>query len=179
MSTYVDCVTLESQLELRPELLKRAGGRWGVVGAIFVGSEALQPMAAVPEVRAQAGYGLEGDRYAREAGTFSKKSPANQLTLIEEEALVAAERDYSVAISAEETRRNLLTCGIALNHLVGREFSVGEVRLRGVKLCEPCGHLEKLTGKEVIQALRHRGGLRAEILTDGLIKVGDVITERD
>ncbi len=179
MSTYIDCATLESQLELRPDLLKRAGGRWGVVGAIFVGAEALQPMNAVPEVCAQAGCGLEGDRYAREAGTFSKKAPANQLTLIEEEALAAAERDYELRIGAEETRRNLLTCGIALNHLVGREFSVGRVRLRGVRLCEPCEHLEKLTGKEVIQALRHRGGLRAEILTNGLIRVGDVITERD
>jgi MOSC domain len=175
----LDCAKLQSRLELRPDLLKRAGGRWGVVAAIYVGAEALQSMTAVPEVRAQAGCGLEGDRYFREAGTFSEKSPANQLTLIEEEALEAAARDYDLAITAQETRRNVLTCGIALNHLVGREFRIGEVRIRGLKLCEPCGHLQKLSGKDVMKALRHRGGLRAEILTDGLIRVGDVVTERE
>jgi MOSC domain-containing protein YiiM len=179
MTTKTDCVELESQLELRPDLLKKGAGRWGVVASIFVGPEAQQPMASVSEVRALAGAGLEGDRYAREAGTFSKASPGNQLTLVEEEALEAAARDYGIAVAGVETRRNLLTCGIALNHLVGREFRVGEVRVRGVRLCEPCGHLEKLTGKEVIKALRHRGGLRAEILTEGVIKVGDVITERE
>ena len=93
------------------------------------------------------------------------------------EALAAAAHDYGLAITGEETRRNLLTCGIALNHLVGRKFRIGDVLVRGLKLCEPCEHLEKLTGKKVIKALRHRGGLRAEILTDGLIKVGDVITQ--
>jgi MOSC domain-containing protein YiiM len=60
---------------------------------------------------------------------------------------------------------------------VGREFRIGQVQLRGLKLCEPCSHLQELTGKEMIKALRHRGGLRAEILTEGLIKVGDVIAE--
>jgi MOSC domain-containing protein YiiM len=174
-----DCAKLESQVELNPDFLKKAGGRWGVVAAIYVGPEAKQAMTAVPEVRALAGHGLEGDRYAREAGTFSKKSPSNQLTLVEEEALAAAARDYNLAIAAGETRRNLLTCGIALNHLVGREFRIGEVRLRGIRLCEPCEHLQKLTGREVIKALLHRGGLRAEILSDGMIKVGDVITERE
>ena len=77
------------------------------------------------------------------------------------------------------SRRNVLTCGVALNHLVGREFCIGEVRLRGLKLCEPCSHLEKVTAKKVIAALRHRGGLRAEILVSGAIRVGDVIAETD
>jgi MOSC domain-containing protein YiiM len=174
-----DCAKLESQLEQRPDLLKRAGARWGVVAALFIAPEALESMTAVPEVQALAGYGLKGDRYSREAGTFSKKSPSNHLTLIEEEALAAASRDYSLAIAAEETRRNVLTCGIALNHLVGREFRIGEVRARGIRLCEPCEHLERQTVKKVIKALLHRGGLRAEILTDGVIKVGDVITEQE
>ena len=134
-------------------------------------------MIAVPEMRAMAGRGIEGDRYCREEGTFSKKSPSNQVTLIEAEALEAAAQDYGLVIPAEESRRNVLTCGMALNHLVGREFRIGEVRLRGLRLCEPCSHLEKLCGKQMIKALRHRGGLRAEILNDGSIKIGDVITE--
>ena len=112
-------------------------------------------------------------------GTFSKGLPTNQITLIEVEALQGAKQDSGLEISAEESRRNVLTCGVALNHLVGREFCIGEVRLRGLKLCEPCSHLEKVTAKKVIAALRHRGGLRAEILVSGAIRVGDVIAETD
>ncbi len=157
--------------------LKHVGHRWGVVAGLFVGPKRLEPMVAVPEIRALAGCGIEGDRYCREEGTFSKKSPSNQITLIEMEALDAVAQDYGVAIAAEESRRNVLTCGMALNHLVGREFTIGSVRLRGLRLCEPCSHLERLAGKQMIKALRHRGGLRAEILNDGMIKVGDIITE--
>ena len=159
--------------------LEHVGHRWVVVAGLFVGSRRLEPMAAAPEIRALAGCGIEGDRYCREEGTFSKKSPSNQMTLIETEALDGAAQEYGFAIAAEESRRNVLTRGMALNHLVGREFTIGSVRLRGLKLCEPCSHLERLAGKEMIKALRHRGGLRAEILNDGVIKVGDIITETD
>jgi MOSC domain-containing protein YiiM len=149
----------------------------GVVVAIHIGPKRLESMQSVGEVTAIAGAGLEGDRYAREQGSFSKKLPNNQVTLIEQESLEAADRDYKLELSAAESRRNILTSGVALNHLVDREFHVGDVRLRGLKLCEPCGHLKKLTGKEVIQALQHRGGLRAEILEGGSIRVGDEIRE--
>ena len=145
----------------------------GKVEAIFIGAIRKQPMSAVTEAQAIAGAGLEGDRYA------AKKKPDTQITLTEAEALEAAARDYKIEIAHHETRRNLLTRGIALNHLVGREFRVGSVRLRGMRLCEPCTHLEGLTGKEMIKALRHRGGLRAEILEGGVIKVGDAITEEN
>jgi hypothetical protein len=161
------------------EMQKPVGSRWGLLTAIFITAEAGQPMASLPEVHAVAGVGLQGDRYFLETGTFSEKSPGNQVTLIESESLTAAVRDYKFDIAAAESRRNLLTSGIALNHLVGREFRIGEVRMRGFKLCEPCGYLEKLTGKQMIKALRHRGGLRAEILSDGRIKVGDTITEQE
>ncbi|SRR6266700_822771 len=160
------------------ELLKKAvGSRWGVIAAIYIGPERLEPMLTVREVRAIAGIGLKGDRYCHERGTYSKRHPNNQVTLIEAEALEAAERDYGFEIAGQESRRNLLTRGMALNHLVGREFRVGEARLRGLKLCEPCTHLQELTGKQVLKALRHRGGLRAEILRSGTIKTGDLITE--
>ena len=173
---HADCVELEARIRESQGVLK-AGGRWGVVAALYVGPKRLEPMVAVPEMRALAGYGIEGDRYCREEGTFSKKSPSNQMTLIEAEALQAAAETYGLVIPAQESRRNILTCGMALNHLVGREFRIGEVRLRGLRLCEPCSHLEKLCGKQMIKALRHRGGLRAEILNDGSIKIGDLITE--
>ncbi|HVF53134.1 MAG TPA: MOSC domain-containing protein [Actinomycetota bacterium] len=148
----------------------------GQVVAIYISGEKTAPMTGVPEVRAVAGKGLEGDRYFGKAATFrSNRKSAKELTLIEQEAVEASGRDYGIEIDASETRRNIVTSGVALNHLVGREFQVGEVRARGTKLCEPCGLLEKLTGKPVRKTLQHRGGLRAEILTDGTISVGDPI----
>jgi MOSC domain-containing protein YiiM len=171
-----------SELEVRDQeqtLTTKRVVNTGVVMAIHIGPKRLEAMASVAEVNAVAGLGLEGDRYAREKGTFSKKLPSNQVTLIETEALEAAERDYKLKLSGAESRRNILTTGIALNHLVGREFRVGEARLRGLKLCEPCSHLKKLTSKEVIRALKHRGGLRAEILESGQIRVGDEIREEN
>ena len=146
-----------------------------IKGIYIAGTKTEQPRA-VTEVQAIAGRGLAGDRYANGAGTFSQPgSPKNEVTLIEAEALEAQRRDYDIAVSPEDSRRNILTEGVALNHLVGREFSVGEVRFEGVKLCEPCGHLEKLTAEGVEKALRHRGGLRARILAGGMIRVGDEV----
>jgi MOSC domain-containing protein YiiM len=98
------------------------------------------------------------------------------LTLIEAEAIEAAEREYQVTLTAGSARRNVVTRGVPLNHLVGLEFLIGGVKVRGIRLCEPCSHLQALTGVAVIKAFRHRGGLRAQILTQGLIRVGDAVT---
>jgi MOSC domain-containing protein YiiM len=98
------------------------------------------------------------------------------VTLIESEAIDAVNRDYAMRIDPIETRRNILTRGVALNHLVGKEFSVGNVRLRGLELCEPCKHLEGMTRPGVMRALVHRGGLRAQILQGGVVSVGDSIS---
>jgi MOSC domain-containing protein YiiM len=127
----------------------------------------------VREVRAVVGRGLSGDH------DFDRKDaasdPEGDVTLIETEALDALARDYGLALSAVDSRRNLATRGVALNHLVGREFRVGGVRLRGVKLCEPCGHLEKVTGLAVRPGLVHRGGLRAQVLEGGVVREGDAV----
>jgi MOSC domain-containing protein YiiM len=147
----------------------------GRVEAIFIGAVAEGPLDSVDEVEAVAGYGLNGDRYAARRGTFSKKeAPGRHVTLIESEAVEAAKRDYGVDVKLSDPRRNVVTRGIALNHLVGREFTVGPVRLQGVRLCEPCEHMEKLSGLAGIRdALVHRGGLRADIVEGGTLKVGD------
>jgi len=87
-------------------------------------------------------------------------------------------RDYGIEIDPGASRRNIITRGVPLNHLVGRELRVGEVMLRGIRLCEPCSHLERLTRNGVLRGLVHRGGLRAQILTEGTIRVGDPIEER-
>jgi len=130
----------------------------------------------VTEILAIPGVGLEGDRYALRQGTFFKPEPDFELTLIEAEAIEALKRDYNVELAPGEARRNLVTRGVALNHLVGRDFQIGEIKAHGIRLCEPCDHLQRLTGRQLIKGLRHRGGLRAQILTQGAIRVGDSLS---
>ena len=148
----------------------------GTVEFIYIAPTATAPTVAVTEVVAIPGVGLEGDRYALGKGTFSKPEPDFELTLIEAEAIEALKGDYNVELAPGEARRNLVTRGIALNHLVGRDFQIGEVKAHGIRLCEPCDHLQRLTGRHLIKGLRHRGGLRAQILTQGSIRVGDSLS---
>ena len=145
----------------------------GIIELIYVSSNAAGPVRSVNEAHAVPGAGLEGDRYALGQGTFSKPLPDRELTLIEAEAIEAMQRDYDVELAPGEARRNLVTRGVALNHLVGRDFQIGNVKIHGIRLCEPCDHLQRLTGRSVIKGLRHRGGLRAQILSQGKIRVGD------
>jgi MOSC domain-containing protein YiiM len=150
------------------------------VESIHVAAAAGESMVPLGEVRAVPGRGLEGDRYFSKTGTYSRHEGADrQITLIEVEALEALERDYRIALDPGESRRNVATRGVAVNHLVGRRFRIGEVRLRGLRLCEPCSHMERLSGKPVRSGLVHRGGLRAEILTGGVIRVGDPVELED
>ncbi len=133
-------------------------------------------MVSVQEARAIAGKGLEGDRYLSQTGKFSDRpGPARQLTLIELESLEALQSEDSVTLSPLESRRNIVTRGVPLNHLVDRKFRLGEVVARGIRLCEPCEYLEEITRKKVIGGLTHRGGLRAEILEGGIVRIGDQI----
>jgi len=150
----------------------------GTVVSIHVTPEPTAAMEQRFEVKAVAGTGLEGDRYFTGIGTFSKSPGAGrEVTLIEVEAIEALEREKNISLPPGEARRNLVTRGVPLNHLVGRDFQVGEVRLRGVRLCEPCSHLEGLTREGVLTGLVHRGGLRADIISGGTIRVGDAIAE--
>jgi MOSC domain-containing protein YiiM len=149
----------------------------GTVDSIHIAPAAKAPMQALEQAEAIPEAGLVGDRYFLKQGTFFKPEPDFELTLIEAEAIDAAQREYKVSLAAGEARRNVVTRGVPLNHLVGREFMIGGVKIRGLRLCEPCAHLESLTGLPVIKALRHRGGLRAQILTQGVIRVGDAVSE--
>jgi MOSC domain-containing protein YiiM len=147
----------------------------GKVESIFIARAAEAPMEAVIEVRAVPGAGLEGDRYFLKQGTFFKPEPDFELTLIEAEALEAMRSEYQIDVAPVESRRNLVTRGVPLNHLVGKDFLIGGVKIHGIRLCEPCSHLQGLTGRQVIKGLRHRGGLRAQILSEGLLKAGDAV----
>lgn len=145
----------------------------GVVELISLTEEAEGQMMVVPSARALAGRGLEGDRYARGAGTFSDPNGHGyDLTLVEAEALEELAAG-GVQIEAAEARRNLVVRGIALDDLIGKRFRVGEVECFGQRRCEPCAHLEKLTRPGVLRGLVHRGGLRADVLSGGEIRVGD------
>jgi MOSC domain-containing protein YiiM len=150
----------------------------GTVVGIFVAPAAGAPMEARDEVEAIAGTGLAGDRYAKAVGTYSGRRLADNrraVTLIEREAIVAVRSETGLPLDDSETRRNLVTVGVPLNHLVDREFHVGPVRLLGVNLSEPCAYLEREVRDGLRAALIHRGGLRAEVLTGGRVCRGDVI----
>ncbi|HEY1356973.1 MAG TPA: MOSC domain-containing protein [Thermoleophilaceae bacterium] len=153
---------------------------YGTVEAIVVGPEAEAALRSVQTARAHAGRGLEGDRYFEARGTFSNThSRGHDLTLIEAE--VIDELSFPGGrLAPEEARRNLITRGIDLNALVGRRFRVGDVECLGQRLCEPCAHLERLTARAgrpgSLRALIHKGGLRADVLSDGAISVGDPVS---
>jgi MOSC domain-containing protein YiiM len=135
-------------------------------------------MRLVDEAHALAGRGLEGDRYAAKAGTFTPRgggAHGYDLTLIQAEVLDELVLAEDRRLDYAEARRNVITRDIDLNALVGRRFRVGEVECFGQRLCEPCSHLERLTTKGVLRGLIHRGGLRADVLSDGRISIGSAI----
>jgi MOSC domain-containing protein len=141
----------------------------GTVAAILIAPDAEALLSRVDEVQALAGRGLAGDRYADGRGTFSAPGRGYQLTLVEAEVLDAIELPWSQA------RRNVVTRGISLNGLVGHRFRIGSVECVGRRLAEPCAHLEKLARPGLLRPLVHRGGLRADIVVDGVIHLGDEV----
>ena len=145
------------------------------VVAIYLAADAGSQLKSVTQATAVAGRGLRGDRYFAGNGTFSQwPGTGRQITLIEIEVLAALPSDCRIAPGA--ARRNLVTAGIALATLVGVEFRIGGadgVVLRGQRPCDPCAHLERLTRAGIARALVGRGGLRADVLGGGLIRVGD------
>ena len=149
----------------------------GRIDSIYIASAAKEAVHPVEQAKAIPGVGLDGDRYASKLGTFYKPEPAYELTLIEAEAIEALKREYNLELAPGEARRNVVTRDVPLNHLVGREFRLGDVKVRGIRLCEPCEHLQSVVGKPVVKGLLHRGGLRAQILSEGVIRVGDAVRE--
>jgi hypothetical protein len=146
----------------------------GTVEGLAVAPAAEAPMLLLDVAQAHAGRGLDGDRYAAGVGTFSSRAgrrPGYDLTLIAAEVL----EDMAAAGQALDfagTRRNVLTRGIDVNALIGRRFRIGDVLCEGRRLCEPCVHLDRLSGPGILRPLIHRGGLRVDVLTDGEIRLG-------
>jgi len=151
----------------------------GNVEGIFITAAAGQPMSSLEEAAATAGRGLEGDRYANRVGHYSETpSPGGgrELTLIEVEVLESLADQHGIELRPVESRRNLVTRGVRLDELIGKRFRVGNVVCEGIRICEPCVYLEGLTGKPVNAPLVHRGGLRANILEGGTLRLGDRIS---
>jgi MOSC domain-containing protein YiiM len=143
---------------------------------ICIAEAGSQPMQERPEARLVAGVGIEGDRYATGRGHYSKLPRADrQVTLIEIEAIEAIVRDHRIPLAPQETRRNLTTRGVPLNHLVGRRFRVGEVVLQGERLNVPCKYLDGLLGRELYGPLTNRSGLNCTIVQGGVIRAGDPV----
>ncbi len=149
----------------------------GTVVSIYIAEGPGAEMLPVGEAKAVPGRGLEGDRYFKQDGTSSKPEPDRELTLIESEAIAGFKSEMNLDFGLGASRRNVVTKDVPLNHLVGREFQIGGIRVRGLRLCEPCAHLAKLSDRRVLPGLVHRGGLRAQILTEGIIRPGDPIRE--
>jgi hypothetical protein len=143
----------------------------GRIEAIYVSPSAGKPATTLTSVRALPGRGLDGDRHVTGHGTFASGLPGSALTLIEAEVC----ESFDPPLGPDDHRRNVVTRGVALNDLVGHEFTLGPVRCKGMRLCEPCTVVQRYAGRPVLRALVHRGGLRADILADGEIAVGDEI----
>ena len=125
----------------------------------------------VNEVEVIHGSGIVNDRHFRQDNHIK-----SQITLIEVENINYYNKITGTTISPEEFRRNIVTQGIRLNDLVGKEFLVGSIKLKAHDLCRPCKYLQKtLNQKNTIKELLLKGGIRCEILNDGKIVVGDEI----
>ncbi len=149
----------------------------GTVAAIYVTGTAGAPMTALSATSAIAGRGLEGDRYATGTGFYSwAAGPLREVSLIEEEVLERLARDHNLDLPPGVHRRNIVTRGVPLGHLIGQEFRIGEAIFRGVEICEPCQHLIDVTGiKGIFSPLIHRGGLHAAVVSGGQVRIGDSI----
>jgi len=145
----------------------------GRVEGIYIKPAPGEHPAGVDEVKAMAAAGLEGDPYVA-AGDFGEPGRGHQLTLISREEIEELAQE-GVTLRPGESRRQLETRGVDLKSLIGKRFRVGDVECLGIRVCAPCQSLQNMTGKPVLLALRGKGGLRADIVSTGIIRVGDAV----
>ncbi|MDA1278170.1 MAG: MOSC domain-containing protein [Verrucomicrobia bacterium] len=191
MSIYVE-ILIRAPMEAlwshtqTPELHERRDLRYcdvipimSRVSLILIAKSPSLPMESQAQVLAVPGKGLAGDRYFDGTGTFSPhpNQPDFELTLIETEKIECFAKEFALAFTAYDARRNIVTEGVDLNALAGKEFMIGSVRIRGMRLCEPCNYLAKKTHADTLRGLIHKGGLRAQIISEGFIRCGDSIGE--
>lgn len=149
----------------------------GKVVGIYIAQNQGDQTVSVDRIHVVPGMGIEGDRYFNKRTELAKQSKTGrEITLIELEAIDSIRLIDGIQITPQETRRNIITKGIPLNDLVGHIFFIGMIKLRGVRLCEPCQYLANKTDPRILHAMVHRGGLRADLLSEGYIQTNDIIT---
>ena len=143
------------------------------VSKICITNKSAEEMQDVNTVEVIASKGIVKDRYFNE-----NNNQDIQITLIESENIDYYNQISETNIPYISFRRNIITKGIQLNDLVGKEILIGNVKIKGHRLCAPCRYLqEMLKQKNLVKKLLNRGGLRCEILTDGIISVNDPIKQ--
>ena len=147
----------------------------GTITGIYIASTEGGEIRSLEAVDAVPGKGLVGDRYYSRAPDEPEHDPGTEVTLIASEGLERARAEKGLELEPGEHRRNLVTEGVDLGELIGKEFTIGGVRLRGIRNNPPCRYLEELTGKKLVKTLIDAGGVRAQIVAGGTIKVGDSI----
>jgi MOSC domain-containing protein YiiM len=149
----------------------------GKVVAIYIAPAQGEPTVFVQQAHLVPGMGIEGDRYYNLAAkSRENRKPSHELTLVEMESIEAICQQDGIPLTSDQTRRNIVTRGVSLNNLMDREFSIGVIKVRGIKLCEPCSYLAGRTDPRIIISMAHRGGLRAQIISEGIIHLDDTIT---
>jgi MOSC domain-containing protein YiiM len=150
----------------------------GKVVGIYIAEHRGDDTVLLSEAHVVPGYGIQGDRYFNQSSNPDKQGKGErEITLIEAEAIEYLEKEHGIQISPGQSRRNIITQGISLNELVGQLFEIGGIKFRGVRLCEPCQYLASRTDSRLLNALVHRGGLRSDILTEGIIHINDIINK--
>jgi MOSC domain-containing protein YiiM len=148
----------------------------GIVVEIYIAERSGQPMRAMSAVEGAVGRGLIGDRHCRPVDAPpSMEADLHNISLVEAEVLESLRVDHGIELDGAETRRNLVTRGVRLHELIGRQFRLGGLICEGVEVCQPCVHVQQKVGKPILRPLAHRGGLRARILASGVVRVGDAV----
>lgn len=149
----------------------------GKISSLHISPESNAPCQAMDVLELHVGKGIHGDHHYRDNGSV----PETELTLIAAEEIEAFNLRTGLHLQAADLRRNVLTQGLDLNALVGRRFRIGDAEAEGLELCEPCRPLgqrlatESVSASTIVRELTKRGGLRARILHDGLVRPGDAI----
>jgi len=152
----------------------------GELAEIYIAATCGAPMQAVTSVQTIAERGLEGDRYAAGKGTFSNRfevAPgARALSLIDAASVALCAERLQCSINPALLRRNVLVNGLDLMALRGWTLHVGDVRIELVGSCPPCRYLARLLDRDVRAGLRGIGGMRARIVSGGLLTQGQRMT---
>ena len=145
----------------------------GKIVNLLISQDTKSSMEKVNQIILEEGKGIYGDRYYNQEGTFSNKGkiePDRDVTLIEIEKIKEFNEKFNENITDNDLRRNIIVSNCDLNSLVDKEFQIGNVVLKGIRLCEPCKYLsEKLDNKKVLTEMIHKAGLRAQIIKGGSI----------